>query len=93
MEQTGRLRFHRKDFHGEEGQLQYKAAIDEIKPRLTEPEEHFFKLCKTVNDVKGHIFLHAEKGSSWSQKERPKKIFTYSSSPLSTCHNMRLLSA
>lgn len=51
MEQTGRLRFHRKDFHGEEGQLQYKAAIDEIKPRLTEPEEHFFKLCKTVNDV------------------------------------------
>lgn len=41
-ETDGRLRFHWKDFCGEEIQLQYKMVIDELKPRLTEPEEDFF---------------------------------------------------
>lgn len=39
-ETDGRLRFHRKDFCGEE--IQYKVAIDELKFRLTVPGEDFF---------------------------------------------------
>lgn len=43
--------------------------------------------------MKSHTSLQAEKGHSWSQKERLKKIFAHGPSPLSTCHNVKLISA